>query len=543
MSAPRVAILGLHLEANAFAPPTTRDDFRRQCWEEGEAITRLAREVSHLPSELPGFYARMDATGPWQPVPILVAGAPPGGPIEQALFLDFCDRVRNGLAAALPVDAVYVPSHGASSATGDEDSDGTLLAMLRQIVGPAVPIVVSHDLHCNVSERLVEACDALIVYRTNPHVDARERAAESADLLREMLSGTRTAKAFIRLPLTPPSVTLLTAEGPYADLMQFGQEFVGVASANVPVANKSMANMPMANVPVANVSVANVSVAGGFVFGDLPKCGMTITVTARVPPGASREAGLAEARRTALAIARCAWSEHHRYTRRLMSVPEAVAMARRAAAGAVPPVILADVADNPGGGGRGNTAWLLAALHEAGVPGVVLGVFVDPALAAATHAAGAGARLHAVFNRQESEFSKRFAADAVVERVSDGAGVGRRGVAAGKRFNLGPSALLRLDGSGIRVVVGSLRRQLAEPMMLEMHGIDIAAASCVVVKSRGHFRAGFDEFFPPAQVFEVDAPGLTSPVLGNFQWKRLTRPVFPLDAEAEWQEPAWASAL
>lgn len=503
MSAPRVAILGLHLEANAFAPPTTRDDFQRQCWEEGEAITRLAREVSHLPSELPGFYARMDATGPWSPVPILVASAPPGGPIEQPLFLDFCDRVRNGLAAALPVDAVYVPSHGASSATGDEDSDGTLVAMLRQIVGPAVPIVVSHDLHCNVSERLVQACDALVVYRTNPHVDARERAAESADLLREMLAGMRTAKAFIRLPLTPPSVTLLTAEGPYADLLRFGQEFVGG-------------------------TVANVSVAGGFVFSDLPKCGMTITVTTR---GAA-----ALARRIALTIGQHAWAERESYTRRLTPVAEAVALAQRAATGMVPPVILADVADNPGGGGRGNTSWLLAALHEARVPGVVLGVFVDPALAAEAHAAGEGARLHAVFNREESEFSKRFVSNAVVEQVSDGVGVGRRGVAAGRRFNLGPSALLRLERSGLRVVVGSLRRQLAEPVMLEMHGIDIAAARCVVVKSRGHFRAGFDEFFPPAQVFEVDAPGLTSPVLANFPWKRLTRPVFPLDAETEWAD-------
>ncbi len=246
-----------------------------------------------------------------------------------------------------------------------------------------------------------------------------------------------------------------------------------------------------------------------------------------------------EARRTALAIAQRAWAERHRYARRLTSVAEAVAMAQRAAAGDVPPVILADVADNPGGGGRGNTSWLLAALHAARVTGVVLGVFVDPALAAEAQAAGEGARLPAVFNREESEFSKRFWADAVVDRVTDGAGVGRRGVAAGKRFNLGPSALLRLDGSGIRVVVGSLRRQLAEPVMLEMLGIDIAAATCVVVKSRGHFRAGFDEFFPPAQVFEVDAPGLTSPVLANFPWKRLTRPVFPLDAEADWQEPAW----
>jgi microcystin degradation protein MlrC len=84
-------------------------------------------------------------------------------------------------------------------------------------------------------------------------------------------------------------------------------------------------------------------------------------------------------------------------------------------------------------------------------------------------------------------------------------------------------------------VVGSLRRQLHEPVMLELHGIDIAAARCVVVKSRGHFRAGFDEHFPDARIVEVDAPGLTSPVLANFAWKRLPRPVFPLDAGAAWE--------
>jgi microcystin degradation protein MlrC len=507
---PRVAILGLHLEANAFAPPTVREDFLQQCWAEGEAITTLARQVSHLPSELPGFYARMDSTGAWTPVPILVASAPPGGPIVQDLFLEVCDRVRNRLAAALPVDAVYMPSHGASSATGDEDSDGTLVAMVRRIVGPAVPIVVSHDLHCNVSERLVDACDALVVYRTNPHVDQRERASESGDLLREMLGGMRTAKAFIRLPLTPPTVTLLTAEGPYADLIRMGQE-------------------------LSHGDVANVSVAGGFVFSDLPKCGVTITVTAR----GESPAGLAAARRVALAIARRGWEERGRHTRSLLSPDEAVALALRAANRETPPVIFSDAADNPGGGGRGNTTWLLAALHAAKVPGVVLGVFVDPAVAAQAHAAGEGAHIDAVLNRVESQFSKRLEIGATVEALTDGTAIGRRGVSAGKRFNLGPSALLRLDGSGMRIIVGSLRRQLAEPVMLEMHGIDIGAATCVVVKSRGHFRAGFDEFFPPAQVFEVDTPGLTSPILANFPWKRLPRPVFPLDPDASWQEPEW----
>jgi len=503
-SQPRVAILGLHLEANAFAPVTGREDFTRQCWEEGEAISALARGVSHLPSELPGFYARMDATGPWTPVPLIVIAAPPGGPIAQDVLFDFLDRARASLAAALPVDAVYIPSHGAAAATGDEDPDGTLVEMVRRIVGPAVPVVVTHDLHCNVSERLVANCDALIVYKTNPHVDMRERAAEAADLIRAMLAGARTATHFLRLPLAPPTITLLTAEGPYADLVRRGRELEGG-------------------------DVLNVSVSGGFVYSDLPKCGLAVTVTTRANPALARE--------TARALARRAWAERHRYTRSLTSLAEAVAIAREAGAGAREPVIFSDAADNPGGGGRGNTAWLLQALHEARVPGVVLGVFIDPDLAAEAHQAGQGAHLDAVFNRAESEFSKTFRAGATVEALSDGTGIGRRGTGAGRRFTLGPSALLRLDGSNLRVLVGSLRRQLAEPRMLEMHGIDIAAARVVVVKSRGHFRAGFDEFFPPERVFEIDTPGLTSPILANFPFRRLPRPIWPLDPDAAWQAP------
>ena len=500
-TAPRIAVLGLHLEANAFAPPTTLEDFARQCLARGEEITRLARaETSHLPGEIGGFYRRMDAAGPWQPVPILIAAAPPGGPIEQAVLLNFLDEIGRGLAAALPLDGAYIASHGASSATGDEDSDGTLAALVRRILGPAVPVVCSHDLHCNVSERLVEAVGALVVYRTNPHVDMVERAADCADLLREMLGGARMAKAFRRLPLTPPSVTLLTAAGPYAEAIQAAEALMR-----------------------ADRRVANASVAAGFVFSDLPKCGMTVTVTTRDGDAATAEAA-------AQSLADRVWADHPRYRRDLTPLDEAVRMAVAAGEGRAPPVLLADVADNPGGGGRGSTTFILRALHEAGAAGAAAGVLVDPALAAEAHALGEGAEFEAVFNRVESEFSRRFAAPARVLALRDGQGLGRRGILAGRQFDLGPSALLELSGSGLRVVVGSLRRQLAEPRMLEMHGIDIATLRCLVVKSRGHFRAGFDEHFPDERIIEVDVPGLTSPVLANFAWRRLPRPVFPIDA-------------
>lgn len=502
-SASRIALLGLHLEASSFAPPTQREDFENQCWAEGEVISVLARKISHLPSELPGFYARMDATGPWTAVPIIVISAMPGGPIMQDVFQDFLDQVQRRLLAALPVDGVYVASHGASSATGDLDSDGTLLALIRDIVGPTVPVVVTHDLHCNVSERLVQSADALIAYRTNPHVDQRERAAEAADLMRRMLVGLKTKKAFIRMPIAAPTVSLLTEQGPYADLIKLGQE-------------------------LTRPPILNVSVTGGFVLGDLPKCGMTINVTA--------DNDQAAADTVARQIARAAWADRDRYFRKLTSLDEAVDLARRAGSGNSLPIILADVADNPGGGGRGNTVWLLEAIHAAKVAGAVVGMFTDSSLVKDALRVGEGAHFEAVFNRTEGEFSKRFVCGATVEKITDGIAVGRRGILAGRQFSLGPTALLRLDGSGLRVAVASLRQQMADPRMLEMFGIDIAQIKCLVVKSRGHFRAGFDEFYKPEQIYEVDTLGLTSPVLANFTWKHMKRPMWPLDAETTWNE-------
>ncbi|WP_376991916.1 M81 family metallopeptidase [Bordetella pertussis] len=508
-NAPKVAILGFHLESNAFSPLSVEADFLAQCWEQGEDITRLARGASRLPSEVPGFYARMDELGAWTPAPLIVIGAPPGGPASAGVWRRFLAEAETRLRAALPVDAVYVANHGASSAEGQDDTEGELMGRLRAIVGPGVPIVASHDLHCNVSEQTVQALDGLISYRTNPHVDQRERAADAADMIHEILGGTRMVSAYVRLPLTPPSVTLLTSSGPYADLVALGASLIQKPDEG----------------PIANVSVCS-----GFVFSDLPKCGLMITVTAR--------GDLQAARRAALRIARAGWADRKRYVANTVEVARAVELARAAGQ----PLLFADVADNPGGGG-GNTAWLLRAFHEARIPGVVLGVFVDPELAAQAAQLGEGAEFDAVFNRIETDYARRYQARARVLRLTDGEGMGWRGILRGRKFSLGASCLLELVDSGMRVVVGSLRRQLAEPAMLEMHGIDIARAGHVVVKSRGHYRAGFDEFFPDDRIHDVDSLGLTTPNLKQIAFKRLPRPVWPLDDAAAWQEPDWAEGL
>ena len=502
----RIAILGLMLESNAFAPVTTKDDYLSRVYLVGDEILEdLASSDPKLPTEIRGFVARMNSKMDWVPVPILVGLVEAGGPLDHGFFQASFDEIKRRLEAEMPLDAVYISNHGAMITTENKDPDGEIFAIVRSIVGPDVPIVATLDLHGNVSERMVNSVDTIVAYRTNPHVDMLERGAEAADVMQELFAGMKPDVAFLRLPITPPTVTLLTEKGPYADLINFGQTLI-------------------------SDDIVNVSILGGFAYSDTPKNGLAIIVTARTENGAAKA--------VAGEIAERAWREHKRYTPKLTSLDEAVE--RVVAVGkdlSLEPIILADVADNPGGGGNGNTMWILAALYKAGATGVIVGVINDPALAAEATRLGEGAEFDAVFNRVEpDEFSRRFEARAKVIRVHNGDCVGRRGFYAGRRMNLGPTALLEIGG--IQVVVISIRTQCADPAFLEMMGLDIAAARAVVVKSRGHFRAGFSEFFSSDQVIEVDTPGLTSPILSRFDFRNLPRPAFPVDEVAEWTLPA-----
>ena len=509
--APRIALAGMSLESNAFAPIATEADFRARYYFEGDAILAEARRpASVISTEMAAAVRTLDATGPWEPVPAIVTDCPPWGPVDHAFFAATVEAIASRLETSRPLDAVYVANHGAMVSTGSTDPDGEMLARIREAVGPDAAIVVTLDLHANLSERMVEAADVIIGYQTNPHVDMRERGEEAAHTVRAMLAGMQPRGVLVRLPLTPPSVTLLTAAGPYGELIDYGQRRKREHGG----------------------AILNVSIFGGFVFGDTPKNGVAVVVTGREDE--------APARALAGEIAARAWSERARYDRRLVPIEDAVALAL--AQGDDPeraPVIFSDAGDNPGGGGGGNTTWLLRALVEAGARGVLYGSFFDPDLARAAHEAGAGGAIDAEFNAAgETEFAKRFRAPAVVRAVREEAIVGRRGIYAGRRLALGRMAALEIGGEGgITAVVISARHQTADPVFFEALGLDVGAARTVCVKSRGHFRAGFDLWFSPEQVVEVDTPGVTAPVLDRFEWKGLPRPVFPLDPDTVWSPP------
>ena len=499
---PRIAILGFSIECNKFAPPATKAHFLARTYLEGGDILTEARGATPtmLP-ETPGFVGAMDEAGPWQPIGIALAMSEPNGPVEHNFFEELLGIISRRIEEALPLDGIYICAHGAALTTEEDDPEGVLFETVREIVGPGVPVVATFDLHANVSDRMVDLIDAFIGYRTNPHLDMRERGAEAAAAMRELLTGTRTERVRLRLPIVPPTVTLLTAAGPYAEMIRLGQQHMGP-------------------------EIMNVSVMGGFAYADTAKNGLTVVVTARSVAARSTRSA---ADKLAREIAQYGWDNRARFYPKLTALDDAVGQALAAGRDpSLPALAFADVADNPGGGGRGNTMFLLRAFAEAGVKGALFGIIYDPPLAAEAHAPGLHYNFEARFNREETtNFSEPWTVAARVAALTDGNCVGRRGIYAGTRLALGPCAALAIGG--ITVVVVSHRVQCADPVFFEMMGLDIGKARSVVVKSRGHFRGGFDEFFGPERIIEVDLLGLTSPMLARFEWTRLPRPVIPLD--------------
>jgi len=509
----RIAICGFHLESNRFAPNCARADFEENMYCRGDEITHQARlEAPAIHLGVKGFYGVMDDVfgGPdgWVDAPTLLVGSTPAGPVEELFFKEFLDELRESLVAMGPVDGVYICQHGAAVATHTHDPDGDMFALVREMVGPDVPVIATLDLHANVSDVMMDATDMLIGYRTNPHVDMLERGEEAARAMLEIFGGVRPENYRIRLPLVAPSVTQLTAEGyPYGDLIRLGQTRVDAPGAG----------------PVMNVTVLS-----GFAFGDTPKNGMTVITHTR------GDAALAKQVTTELAEA--GWSDRERYRPAMISLEDAIERAKRVGEDlAAEPLLFADPADNPGGGGRGNTTYILKALLDAGVQGCVLSVFFDKAAVAMASAAGVGAVISVTLNAEEdNEFSGALPVEARVVSLHDGVFVGEYGMVAGTTANTGHTAVL--DLGGVKVICISKRQQCRSSDYLSAFGIDPASCRSIVVKSRGHFRAGFQHLFSPKRILEVDVPGLTSPNLVNFDWRFLPRPVFPLDQDASWPQ-------
>ncbi len=494
MSKKRIAVLGIILEANVFAPVTRRVDFENYQLLQGEELRAVVG------------YLGLSDVGDWEIVPILVTAAESGGPLDHDDYLSFIDDIEQRLREAGPVDGVFIYGHGAGRTTALDDMDGDYFARVRAIVGPQIPIVAELDLHANLSDEMVAAADILVGYRTNPHVDQVARAKECAEHLQRLLLGEKATVAYQRLPLVTAQVAQLTApDKPYGELMVYAEELM------------------------EREEVANVTLLSGFSFGDTPYNGFAICVTTWDDQDAA----------TSLCddLAQKAWGMRQRFVASPNTIADAVELEKAAAAnGAAAPRVYADIADNPGGGGRGNTIHLLKAFAEAGIRNVMAGVYFDPALVERAVEAGEGATFDAVFNAEEQNaLSGKWATPVRVDHLFEGQFVGKAEINEGMNVRLGPSAVLSVNDGEVKIVVCTLRHQVLSPEYFEVAGLDVRTANAVIVKSRGHFRAAFEPIADTSQVHEVDGPGLTTADISSIEWTSLPRPVYPIDPVEHWQ--------
>ena len=426
-------------------------------------------------------------------MPSLAAAASPAGGVTKDFYEEAKARICADLRAAGRLEGVLLDLHGAMVTEHAEDGEGDLLRAVREVVGPGVPIVVTLDFHANVTAEMVRHATLLHGYKTYPHVDMAERGREAAERLADVLAGTARPTVAYRQPrLLPPLGAQLTARGPMRRLYDLADE---------------MERDPR---------VLTVSVFAGFPLADIHDAGLSIYVATNNDPALA--ATLADR------LEAVAWENRHEFQHRAVPVPEAVAQALRLEER---PIVLADIADNTGGGASGDGTEILRELLRVSAPSATVACIWDPAAARACHAAGLGATVSLdVGGKVDDRHGAPMTMTGRVAALSDGAFVHKGPMMTGLPGRLGPTAVLQ--AGGVKVILISHRWQTLDPEMIRIAGIDPTQERILVVKSTIHYRAAFEPL--AALIIEVDAPGLSSSNLERFTFSRVRRPIFPLDA-------------
>jgi microcystin degradation protein MlrC len=478
----RLAALGLMHEANTFAP--SRVDLAAF---EADGILRGQQIVDrhvNARTTMAGFLAAASGSADVEVVPLLFTTVTPAGPITAEALHTLADELVALLASGGPWDGVLAALHGAAVAEDCDDVDGYLLERFRSVVGAGTPIGAALDLHANVSQRMAEHADLLVTYRTNPHVDAKERALEVAALV---VAAARGEVVPTQVLVTVPAVIDILRQNTDASPMR---EILGALSRTLDTPG-----------------VLTASVAEGYPYADVPELGMSVVVVA------DGDAGLA--RREADALARFVLDRRAALRGQALAVPEAVRRARGAAAG---PVLLLDVGDNIGAGAPGDSVVLLDAARHLGLRNLLC-ILDDPDAVARCWQAGVGTRVELRLGaRWDPSVGPPLEAFGTVRGLSLGRYEDAGATHAGQRhFDSGRTAVVALD-EGQTVVLTSRPVMPSALAQLTSLGLDPVSFQAIVAKGVHSPLAAYGPI--ATEVLFVDTPGVTSADLGRFTYRK-----------------------
>lgn len=505
----RVAAAQIAHETNVFSSVATDlAAFEASGLHYGDDALAVARDTN---TEMGGFLSGA-AQHDFTLVPLVAVWATPSGLVTKAaldvLVGALTVRLREAVAEG-PLDGVLLALHGAMVTEIDDDGDGYILQALRDVVGPHVPIVATLDLHANVSQRMVDAADVLVGYDTYPHVDMAERAEEACSILARLIRSEISPIAALRKPpMLPTSQRMTTDRMPMRALIDRAHRIE------------------------QDPRVINVTIAGGFPPGDNQDAGFGIVVTSDNDPEL--------AGRLADELAELAWSLRDGFLGGVSSFEHAAELvaAMEQEGNGDPrgggPLVLVDIADNPWTGGPGDSAELVRFLFHHVVRDATVALVKDPEVVQLALAAGPGGEIVAELGGKTDRLhGDPLPIRAYVRLLSDGRYVNDGPMMAGLGVDLGATAVLLCqpaigpDAPPVEVLVTTRAETPIDLNIFRCHGIDPTRRAVLGLKGKGHFRAAFEPI--ARRVVLVEGPGITGADLSRLDFKKLRRPIWPLD--------------
>jgi microcystin degradation protein MlrC len=494
MTRQRIAVASIIQETNTFSPrPSGLDDFHAQgLWLGEEARTRSAGSNT----EIAGAIERLESAGV-EVIPIIRAWAMSDGVLDSDSLIELEAMLLRGLTSAGQLDAVILCLHGALVSAEHYSADARLTEVTRGAVGPDVPVIVTHDLHANVTGAIVDSATALIGFHTYPHVDQGDTGRRAADLaLAACRDGVRLSTVLVKCPMLIPAEAQAIADEP-------------------------MASIRMLADALTEGEILDVSIFPVQPWLDVPELGFAVTVTHRGDGLAAMEA--------ANVVAEAAWRARDRFSVPLIALEDALS-------GLVPsdgagPMLLVQSADSPTAGATGDDASVIGALLARG-PGLrSMATVVDvPGVDACTRA-GVGGRVELLIGATiDDRWSMPVPMSGVVLRLGDDPVILQGESMTGQAIALGRWATVD-TGAGLTVLISERPAPTFDPQGFRHVGLDPALADVVVVRSATMFRAGFRGIASGAII--LDLPGASTPAFSYLTFERAPRPLYPLDADAE----------
>jgi microcystin degradation protein MlrC len=435
----------------------------------------------------------------WRVTHVLSADAPPGGRVTREAF----ERLAAPIIAAVlahkdQLDGILLGLHGAMVTDFCDDGEGELLRRVRDAVDGKLPIAITLDPHANVSRAMCDHAQIMVAFKTYPHIDMRIAGHHAANILQRTMAGEIA-------PCT------LRVSRPMLEEANGGRTDVG----------PMIERVARARAYEQHADVFAVSVSGGFANADIAEVGPTVLVTA--------QGDMTQHARFASELADDIWARRSERLENFYTVQEAASMCQSYVRNPTnkQPIVVADYADNPGGGAYGDSTALLQALLEADLENACFGPMVDAQTVQQLQLYQPG---DTVALRLGGKTDPRFgglplACNAQLIRLSDGHYVGSGAMLGGLQRSWGPTAVVQVRGMEILIV--SQRSQILDLEQFKAFGIEPEAKRVVALKSMQHFRAAFEPI--AGQVIVCDSGALCTLDYARLPFSKLARPMFPLD--------------